>query len=114
MGFVSRKQFEELLIQAQICINPTRVKEKFSSVSFPSKVLQYLEYGNILISSCISEINNLGDLKEYIYIYYNDSSLELATLINDLMYKTYDKLTIVKKVDKYFYKQDKSLRDFMN
>jgi glycosyltransferase involved in cell wall biosynthesis len=114
LGFVSRKQFKELLIQAQICINPTRVKEKFSSVSFPSKVLQYLEYGNILISSCISEINNLGDLKEYIYIYHNDSSLELATLINDLIYKTYDKLPIVRKVDKYFYKQDKTLKNFMN
>jgi glycosyltransferase involved in cell wall biosynthesis len=114
LGFVSRKQFEELLVQAQICINPTRVKEKFSSVSFPSKVLQYLEYGNILISSCISEINNLGDLKEYIYIYYNDSSIELATLINDLIYKTYDKFTIVKKVDKFFYKQDKSLKNFMS
>jgi len=114
LGHVNGKQYEELLIQAQICINPIRVKEKFSSVSFPSKLLQYLEYGNIVISSGISEINNLGDLKEYIYIYYNDSSLELATLINNLICKPYNKLIIVKKIENYFYKQDKSLKNFMN
>lgn len=114
LGLVNRKQFEELLIQAQICINPIRAKEKFSSVSFPSKVLQYLEYGNILVSSYFSEINNLYDLNEYIYIYYNDSPLELATLLNNLIYKPYNKLAIVKKVEKYFYKQDISLKDFID
>ena len=105
-------KYKELLIQAKICINPTREKKQFLENSFPSKIYQYLEYGNIVISSNFLEINNLDSLKKYIYTYNEDSSLEMAKLINNLIDKNYNKSTIAIEFKNYFYNQEISLKRF--
>ena len=112
LGFMESEKYKELLIQAKICINPTRGKMQFLENSFPSKIYQYLEYGNIVISSNFLEINNLDGLKKYIYTYNEDSSLEMAKLMNNLIDKDYNKSTIAIEFKKYFYNQEISLKRF--
>ena len=112
LGFIESEKYKELLIQAKICINPTRGKIPFLENSFPSKIYQYLEYGNIVISSNFLEINNLDGLKKYIYTYNDDSPLEMAKLINKLIDKNYNKSTIAIEFKNYFYNQEISLKRF--
>lgn len=112
LGFIESKKYKELLVQAKICVNPTREKEQFLENSFPSKIYQYLEYGNIVISSYFLEINNLNGLEKYIYTYNDDSPLEIAKLINSLIDKNYDKSAIAMEFKNYFYNQEVSLRRF--
>lgn len=112
LGFMNSGKYKELLIRAKICINPTRRKEQFLENSFPSKIYQYLEYGNIVISSNFLEINNLNGLKKYIFTYNDDSPLEMAKLINNLIDKNYNKLTIAIEFKNYFDNQEISLKRF--
>lgn len=112
LGFIESKKYKELLIRAKICVNPTREKEPFLEKSFPSKIYQYLEYGNIIISSNFLEINNLNGLEKYIYTYNDDSPSEMAKLINSLIDKNYDKSAIAAEFKKYFYNQEVSLKRF--
>jgi len=112
LGFIESEKYKEILIQAKICINPTRGKETFLKNSFPSKIFQYLNYGNIVISSKFSEITNLDSIKKYIYTYDNDSPLEMAKLINNLIDKNYNKSTIAIEFENYFSNQEISLKRF--
>lgn len=81
LGFLSNSDYNDLLKEASIAINPIRTTEEFSNYSFPSKVLQYLEYGCIVISSnCLSPYF-LSFFKEYIVTYKNDSEFELSEKI---------------------------------
>lgn len=113
LGFIESEKYKELLIQAKICINPTREKEQFLENSFPSKIYQYFEYGNIVVSSNFLEINNLGGLKKYIYAYNDDSPLEMARLLNNLIDKNYSKSTIAMEFENYFANQGISLKKFL-
>jgi len=112
LGFIESEKYKELLVQAKICVNPTRRKENFIENSFPSKIYQYLEYGNIVISSNFSEIINLDSIKKYIYTYDNDSPLEMAKLINNLMDNNFNKKTITMEFENSFSNQEISLKKF--
>lgn len=81
LGFLPESEYFELLSNKCVCINPIRVNSSFSKFSFPSKIIQYLQTGNLVVSSAISALDSLGKINEYIYCYHNDNSFEMAKQI---------------------------------
>lgn len=106
MGFLDRSEYEDLLLRATVGINPTRSLSAFGQYSFPSKVYQYLEFGNMVVSSqtpSITEIDN--SLQPFIYYYDNDSPNSLANAIDCCLKNSVIKNHITDAVNKIFEKQ---------
>lgn len=85
LGILNKQRYYQMLRNSQIAVNPISLKYGFSDVSFPSKILQYLSFGLIVVSSNIEALNILDQLKKYIYTYNNDSPQQLAQQINILL-----------------------------
>lgn len=113
-GFISREELNKLLNVNCICINPIRQNNLFSTVSFPSKILQYLQYGNVVVSSNIECIDLLGDLKKYIHIYDDDNPKKLALKISETLCVEFDKNDIKKVTYKFFDDDRLKLRKFIS
>ena len=54
LGFLSHKQYMDYLQKADILINPRNMKMEQNNNNFPSKILDYLATGNIIISTKFS------------------------------------------------------------
>jgi glycosyltransferase involved in cell wall biosynthesis len=111
-GFIPKDEYVDLLLNAHIGVNPIRSQESFSNVSFPSKIIQYLEYGNKIISSDIAALNNLGPLRKYIYTYKDDSPVKMAKVIDELLNQQINKDEIAAETQKYFIQEERQLREF--
>lgn len=111
-GFLKKEDFEILLKKANLCISPLRSKCDFARFSFPSKIIQYLEYGNIVISSEIEAINQLGILRKYIFTYPKDDPMLLSTIIKKNYKKRILKSNIIDDFNKFFDNKTKELKDF--
>lgn len=111
-GFLKKKDFEILLKKANLCISPLRSKCGFTRFSFPSKIIQYLEYGNIVISSEIEAINQLGILRKYVFTYPKDDPLLLSTIIRKNYKKRILRSNIIDDFNKFFDNKIKELKDF--
>jgi glycosyltransferase involved in cell wall biosynthesis len=51
LGVLSEDEFATVLRDADVCVNPQPSEHKFADSSFPSKVVNYLTHGKIVISS---------------------------------------------------------------
>jgi len=111
-GLLSLEKYRELLIESQIGVNPIRSQETFGSVSFPSKILQYLEYGNVVVSSNIVALNNLRPLEKYIYTYDYDSPVALAKTINKVLEIKIDKSQVSLDTHNLIAKEEQRLSEF--
>lgn len=111
-GFLKQEDFEILLKKASLCISPLRSKCDFARFSFPSKIIQYLRYGNIVVSSEIEAINQLGILRKYVFTYPKDDPLLLSTIIKKNYKKRISKSNIIDDFNKFFDNKTKELRDF--
>jgi len=111
-GFLKKKDFEILLKKANLCISPVRSKCDFARFSFPSKIIQYLEYGNIVVSSEIEAINQLGILRKYIFTYPKDDPMLLARIIKKNYKKRILKSNIIDDFNKFFDNKTKELKNF--
>lgn len=113
-GFLSDSEYESLLINAKISINPLRSKCNFSSYSFPSKVLQYLEYGCVVISSGIAQPELESYFSDELLTYTNDDPNKLNSLIKETNPQAYDKSTIIKKYHIFMEMKEKKLHSFFS
>ena len=113
-GFLSDSEYESLLINAKISINPLRSKCNFSSYSFPSKVLQYLEYGCVVISSGIAQPELESYFSDELLTYTNDDPNKLNSLIKETNPQVYDKSTIIKKYHIFMEMKEKKLHSFFS
>lgn len=111
-GFLKNKDFEILLKKASLCISPLRSKYDFARFSFPSKIIQYLRYGNIVISSEIESINQLGILRKYIFTYPKDDPMLLSTIIKKNYKKGILKSNIIDDFNKFFDDKTNELKNF--
>jgi len=111
-GFLKKKDYEILLRKANLCINPLRSKCDFARFSFPSKIIQYLEYGNIVISSEIEAINQLGILRKYIFTYPKDDPMLLSTIIKKNYKKRILESNIIDDFNKFYDNKTKELKNF--
>lgn len=64
LGFLPREQFVSVLQQSDICINPQPIDLEISKYCFPSKVLEYLFLGKVVITSRVSDLESY--LKDYV------------------------------------------------
>ena len=111
-GFLKKEDFEILLKKASLCISPLRSKCDFARFSFPSKIIQYLEYGNIVVSSEIEAINQLGILRKYIFTYPEDDPMLLSRIIKKNYKKKILKSNIIDDFNKFFNNKTKELKNF--
>lgn len=111
-GFCKKEDFEILLKKASLCISPLRSKCDFARFSFPSKIIQYLRYGNIVVSSEIEAINQLGILRKYVFTYPKDDPMLLSTIIKKNYKKRILKSNIIDDFNKFFDNKTKELKDF--
>jgi glycosyltransferase involved in cell wall biosynthesis len=113
-GFVDKEVYEEILTSSTLCINPIRLNSEFSKMSFPSKVLQYLSFGNKVVSSNFGGLNDLPlTLKESIITYNNDDPKELANAIERALERDIQKELVADNTKSYFTKQSKEIKSFV-
>lgn len=79
-GFVSEEELDNILQQADVCLSMLRTDKAFSQKSFPSKVIKYLSYGNVVISSNVPALKDLGETFVNLYIYEDEK--QLVEIIN--------------------------------
>jgi len=113
-GFLKKKDYEILLYKANLCINPLRSKCDFARFSFPSKIIQYLSYGNIVISSEIKSINQLGILQKYIITYPKDDPIFLSRIIKKNYKTKVLRSRIINDFNRFFDNKTKELKNFFD
>lgn len=111
-GFLSEADYDSLLSSAKISINPLRSKCNFSLYSFPSKVLQYLEYGCVVISSGIEQPELEYYFSDELFSYKNDDARTLSMLIMEINSRNFDKVKIIDKYHVFMKNKEKKLRAF--
>jgi len=113
-GFLNESDYHLLLTDAKISINPLRSQCKFSFYSFPSKVLQYLEYGCVVISSGISQPELEKYFADELFTYENDDPAKLNSLIREANLLNFDKVTIINKYNVFMEMKENKLRSFFS
>lgn len=63
LGFLSPDQFKIKLNKADILVNLQKPSKKFSTYCFPSKIIEFMKHEKIIISTDISDINQIADEK---------------------------------------------------
>jgi glycosyltransferase involved in cell wall biosynthesis len=116
VGFLSETDYYKLLAKKCVCINPIRAHATFAKFSFPSKVLQYLQTGNLVVSSRISALDNLGELNNYILRYDNDSPRQLAGQITKACdeINSINKKEIIVATSKFIQNDQMNINNFLN
>ncbi|MBL4654314.1 MAG: glycosyltransferase [Bacteroidia bacterium] len=112
VGLLSDEKYYNILINSNIGLNPIRTNEAFSQLSFPSKILQYLEFGCQVVSSYIPAVEELGELKKYIIDYKHDTGAELADAINRSLELTVNKHEIIAEMKEHFIQERSKLSSF--
>lgn len=73
LGVLPEDEFEELIERIDICVNPQPPNSKFSKTSFPSKLINYLFHGKIVMSTKMKSVIN-SKFGEYVYFYDDESN----------------------------------------
>lgn len=84
VGVVSESELNLLHRKADIFVSPQKKQNRFSTFSFPSKILEYLSYGKITISSDIDSVIT-SDISSLISFYHNDSAVGLARALDGVI-----------------------------
>lgn len=83
LGNLNQAQLKILLEKSKVLINPRNKKQGFTKYSFPSKILEYLSFGNIIIGYKLDGMPKIYD--EYIIIPKGNTIKELADAIKDAL-----------------------------
>lgn len=74
LGVLPENMYQQILAEADICINPTPPNTAFSQYSFPSKITYYLSHSKIVVSTRLDVIQT-SPYRDMI-IYYDDAKPE--------------------------------------
>lgn len=96
---VEKEKLYNLLINADILVNPQLINNIFSKYSFPSKVYEYLSTCNLIISSNMSDIEKIADGR--IILYGKDDPQVLGQCIDEVVenYTDYSQMKV--NIQKY-------------
>jgi len=82
-GFLDDHDYAQLMETADLFVNTQREKISFSECSFPSKVVEYIKYGKLVLTSGVSDINVIN--QNMFVTYDNDDPKELAAGLNEIL-----------------------------
>jgi len=83
MGYLEYSKYLEVLNQADIAVSCYRADSKMSTNIFPSKIIEYMAYGKIIVTSRVADIETMG---ENLFVFYDeDSPVSIASAINDVL-----------------------------
>lgn len=74
LGMLPEREFAEVLADADVCVNPQPVDHEFTDSSFPSKIVNYLAHGKIVVSTKSEAV--LASPYRDMIIFYDDTSDE--------------------------------------
>lgn len=80
LGILPHNKIISLQEQASVLVNPRPSSETFTSFSFPSKTVEYMETGNPVV--CFDLPGIPQNYKKYLFIAKNDTPEELAKVLN--------------------------------
>lgn len=83
LGFVSNKKFYELLAESHVLLNPRNMTLEQNSNNFPSKVLEYLATGRIVLSTKFAGYENFVEN----FIFADVTAYDFSRKMNEI----YDK-----------------------
>ncbi|WP_322923530.1 glycosyltransferase family 4 protein [Paenibacillus campi] len=82
-GFLDDHEYGQLMETADLFVNTQREQIAFSECSFPSKVVEYIKYGKLVLTSGVSDINTIN--QQMFVTYDNDDPRSLAASLNDIL-----------------------------
>ena len=103
MGFVDRTTYYSLLKKAGILVSPRNMHYEQNLVNFPSKVLEYLATGRIIVSTKFGGWENYKD-----NIMFCDSSTE------SIQNKLKEAILLARKNPAYYYEKNRILAEKMD
>lgn len=83
LGFLPRDEFLSILRLADICINPQRPDLELGRYCFPSKVLEYLSLGKVVITTPVGDIASY--LKDYVLFLEDTEPSAIARKIEEAL-----------------------------
>ena len=84
LGFLSYDKMLQAMMRSDLLVQCQLVNDDFASVSFPSKLFEYVATGNYIISSALPDVKDFaGDIFTY---YENDDPRDLAYKIERVYY----------------------------
>jgi len=114
-GFLSRKNFENMMATADLCVNPIPLESTFSQLSFPSKITQYLEFGNCVVSSSFQGLEGFDPaLLQFINTYDRDDPALLAREINAMLGTVFRKKDVVSYFNQWAIKEQEKIKTFVS
>lgn len=81
-GFVSRAEYLDMLEQAKVLVNPRLSSRPESPYNFPSKLLEYLASGRLVISTASSDLEE--EYGDKVFLLREETPEALARLIEDV------------------------------
>jgi glycosyltransferase involved in cell wall biosynthesis len=113
-GFVSEEELNEILQRADACLSMLRTDKAFSQKSFPSKVIKYLSYGNMVISSNVPALSDLRDLFPNLLIYNDEEEFVQRIKEASFMARKMNKAEQKNNFDTFYNKKRNELSDFFD
>ena len=80
-GHVSYEEYIQLLKEVDIAISCYKTSHSMNNHIFPSKIIEYMAYGKIVITSKVSDINTIRE-KDIFIFYEEDNPKHLASVID--------------------------------
>lgn len=113
-GFVSEEELDHILQNADACLSMLRTDKAFSQKSFPSKVIKYLSYGSMVISSNVPALSDLGDAFQNLLIYNDEEEFCRKIQEASFMARKMNKAEQKENFDKFYDQKRKELSDFFD
>ncbi len=85
LGFLPYDQVLARMMQADLLVQCQLVNDQFASVSFPSKLFEYIATGNSVVSSSLPDVVDFGANR--LSYYNNDDPKELAERIMEVFHQ---------------------------
>lgn len=83
LGYMEYEQYLKMLCTADILINPRNMDLEENRNNFPSKIMEYLATGKIIISTKFSGYNKFED----VIIFCESNTADMSRVVMDVIYK---------------------------
>lgn len=104
-GFKKNEDILRTYASADLLICPNLVDHKINKVAFPSKLIEYMSSGRPVLST---DLNCIGEFKQYILVSKGDTASALAQSINEISKMDQEELALIGENAKEFIMKNKT------